>query len=240
MIDPRKTVGEIAIERPRATRVFDLHGIDYSCAGERTLAGVCSERDIPVNRLVAEIESASPSSFRAPAKYDDLVEVVDHIVSTHHTFTRAELGRLVPLAEKVAREHALRHAELDRVRELVVRLAALLGPHMDTEESVLFPYFIALEDASVERTAPPRTTFERLAIPIAAMHEEHEGVTTALRELHALTLGHAAPDDADKAVRELYEGLAALERDLREHIHLENNVAFPSAERLERSLVGSG
>ena len=36
--------------------------------------------------------------------------------------------------------------------------------------------------------------------------------------------------------RGLYHGLAELERALHEHIHLENNVLFPGAARLEEKL----
>jgi regulator of cell morphogenesis and NO signaling len=44
------------------------------------------------------------------------------------------------------------------------------------------------------------------------------------------------PSDACNAYRALYEGIAALDRDLLEHIHLEDHLAFPRAEELERRL----
>jgi regulator of cell morphogenesis and NO signaling len=239
MINPRKTVGEIATEIPKSMRVFERHGIDYSCGGQRTLTGICSERDIPLNRLVDEIESASPPSVRRQADFDDLTALIDHIVSAHHTFTRAELGRLVPLAESVRRTHAAQHGDLDAVHTMLVRLAAHLGVHMDNEESVLFPECVALEEAASQRRGPPRTGASSVARTIAAVRREHEAVTKLLRELHVLTFGYRVPDDADDDFRALYQGLAALEHDLYEHIHLENNVAFPAAERMDRELRGS-
>jgi regulator of cell morphogenesis and NO signaling len=238
MIDPKKTLGEIATEVPKSMRVFERHGIDYSCSGQRTLVGVCTEHDIPVDRLVAEIESASSPSLRMRAvTYDDLAELIDHIVSTHHTFTRTELGRLLPLAERVRREQGTRHAELDRIRQLLLTLAADLGPHMDNEERVLFPYCVALEEAAEAKAGPPRALFGRVSRPVGDMRHDHEVVAAALRELRALTLGYTPPEDATEPLRELYQGLAAFERDLHEHIHLENNVVFPAAERIEQSLL---
>ena len=38
-----KTVGEIAVEMPNATREFEKLGIDYCCGGNRTLGEACAE-----------------------------------------------------------------------------------------------------------------------------------------------------------------------------------------------------
>ena len=45
--------------------------------------------------------------------------------------------------------------------------------------------------------------------------------------------GYAPPADACVSYRTLYEALDALERDLHEHIHLENNILFPRAAEME-------
>jgi iron-sulfur cluster repair protein YtfE (RIC family) len=58
-----------------------------------------------------------------------------------------------------------------------------------------------------------------------------------LVHLRELTAGYAPPPDACNTFRGLYHGLAELERALHEHIHLENNVLFPRAARLEEKLV---
>jgi regulator of cell morphogenesis and NO signaling len=239
MIDARKTVGEIASSMPSAMRVFERHGIDYCCGGQRTLVGVCAEHGLPVERIVEELEASSSPSLPPVPRFDDLAELVDHLVSTHHTFTRTELGRLVPLAEKVERVHVARHPELARVRELVQLLAADLGPHLIKEERILFPYFIALEEATVAKLAQPWAPFGTVTRPIGAMHHEHEAVASLLRELRGTTTAYVVPEDACESYRTLYSGLEALERDLHEHIHLENNVAFPAAEKLERELSGA-
>jgi regulator of cell morphogenesis and NO signaling len=55
--------------------------------------------------------------------------------------------------------------------------------------------------------------------------------------MRELTDGYTAPADACNTFRGLYHGLAELERALHEHIHLENNVLFPRAGRLEEKLL---
>jgi regulator of cell morphogenesis and NO signaling len=47
--------------------------------------------------------------------------------------------------------------------------------------------------------------------------------------------GYTAPTGACTSFKTLYSALAEFERDLHQHIHLENNILFPRAIEMERS-----
>lgn len=67
-------------------------------------------------------------------------------------------------------------------------------------------------------------------------HElEHIG-RVVLRELRRVTSDYAVPADACISYKTLYDALEALERDLHQHIHLENNILFPRAIDLEQMI----
>ena len=59
------------------------------------------------------------------------------------------------------------------------------------------------------------------------MEHEHEAAGAALRRLRELTDDYSVPEGACNTWRALWHGLAALEEDLHQHIHLENNILFP-------------
>ncbi len=130
-------------------------------------------------------------------------ELIRHLLDTHHVFTRTEIKRLRPL---VASQPQL--AELSKLFEA---LANELEPHLEKEEQILFPMMQQRVD---------------VCGPIAVMEEEHEQVRDLLRELRGATSNYTPPEDASPSLRVLYSGLAALEADLQEHIHLENDVLF--------------
>jgi regulator of cell morphogenesis and NO signaling len=65
------------------------------------------------------------------------------------------------------------------------------------------------------------------------MMQEHDGAGEALRKLRALTNNYAAPADACISYKALYDALRGFEADLRQHIHLENNILFPRVIALE-------
>ena len=54
--------------------------------------------------------------------------------------------------------------------------------------------------------------------------------------MRALTDNYTVPEDGCTTYAALYDGLQALERDLHQHIHLENNILIPQA----RALAGTG
>jgi len=166
------------------------------------------------------------------AASEDLIELVDRIVSNHHTFARTELSRLGSLAHAVAREQGATHAELLQLDDLVDQLATDLYAHMEREERVLFPYIVALEASAMgaPHIQPP---FGSVKQPIARMLRDHETARILLQSIRSITRDLSLPAGASDAQRALYEGIANLERDLEVHMHLEGDELFVRATALE-------
>src|SRR5581483_8032073 len=98
-----KTVRELALEIPGATRVFEKLGIDYCCGGNKSLEEACQSAGRPIPEVLDALQSAAApaASDQRPWQAEALAELIAHIQSTHHRFTRDELARLEPLLNKV-------------------------------------------------------------------------------------------------------------------------------------------
>jgi regulator of cell morphogenesis and NO signaling len=68
------------------------------------------------------------------------------------------------------------------------------------------------------------------------MEAEHEEAGDDMRAIRELTQGYALPAFACATYRACFEELQEFEWDLHRHVHLENNVLFPRAIRLEEGL----
>ena len=234
-LNTTKTVREVALEVPNATRVFEKLRIDYCCGGGRSLADACAAAGVEVGEVERLIQAAAGEQADAPAGLTSgpLSELIDYILEKHHTFTRDEMERITALAEKVASKHGRNHPELQGVRSLFLKLCDDLRPHMFKEEMILFPYVKQLEAAAALGRPAPYAPFGTVGNPVRMMMFEHDTAGDILRELRAATLDYAAPADACISYRTLYEALEGFEKDLHQHIHLENNVLFPRAVELE-------
>jgi regulator of cell morphogenesis and NO signaling len=230
-----KTVRELAVENPAATRVFERLQIDYCCGGGRTLDEACRVAGARIEDVLAALEAGQP----APAGERDwsqepLAEIIGHIKNTHHVYTAETIARLRVLIEKVVAAHGERHPELRRIQSVFGMLGHELSTHMMKEEMVLFPYIVRLEESVLAGEPPLPAPFGTVANPVRMMEHEHDEAGEALRELRALSNGFTAPADGCISYQTLYRVLAEFEQDLHQHIHLENNILHPRAIAMER------
>jgi len=233
-----KTVREIALESTTAPAVLEALGIDYCCGGHLPFEEACKKSGKSPETVIAQLaqavrESAARNDKSSDWKSKPLTELIGHINATHHVFVRNECPRLMALADKVATKHGPNKPELKRVHAVFSALAQELSVHLMKEEQILFPYVERLEEASLQQeAAPPSCCFGTVENPIRMMMFEHDNAGEALRELRRLTSDYTVPADGCMSYRALFEGLAAFEADLHQHIHLENNILFPRAVEL--------
>ena len=238
MINTGMTVREVAMEVPQSTRLFEKLRIDYCCGGHKPLAEACASAGVNVDEVMEMLADVTQSEDTASLDFQNasLPELITHILDTHHVFTKSEMERLQSLTDKVIGAHGANHPELLHVRELWQKLCADLTPHMFKEEQILFPYMIALAQAADHEWAAPFAPFGTVNNPIRMMMMEHDTAGEILRELRTLTSDYKAPADACISYQTLYQALENFEKDLHQHIHLENNILFPKAVDLENTL----
>jgi regulator of cell morphogenesis and NO signaling len=138
----------------------------------------------------------------------------------------------VAFTRKLAAVHGSRHPELAEVARLTQDIADEMTSHMAKEERVLFPHIAALSEAVRDDLPAPSAPFGSVENPIRMMEEDHDATGAALARIRELTSGYAVPDDGCTTYRVCFQELSAFERDLHQHVHLENNILFPAARRL--------
>ncbi|MFZ3006439.1 MAG: hemerythrin domain-containing protein [Phenylobacterium sp.] len=164
-----------------------------------------------VEKLERDLTGASrgdKAADRAAAK------LIEHILRRYHEVHRQEFPAAIELARTVERVHA---GDADCPRGLADHLAIMaddLEGHQRKEENILFPTMLA-------------GSCGVLRFPIARMMSEHDDVHDQLARLAALTKDFTPPQEACHTWRALTQACKKLDRDLREHMRLENDVLFP-------------
>lgn len=215
MIDANQTLGQLATTHPAATRVFLRHRLDFCCGGHRKLVDACQAAEVDPEVVVAEIVAvdAAPSVERWDTR--PLGDLITFIVARFHEPLRSDLPALVDAAHRVERVHAAKPSCPRGLANHLERVHAEIQQHLSKEEQVLFPAIQAGGRGPM------------VQMPIRMMMQEHDDHSANLRRLRELATDFAPPPEACTTWRALYSGLEALEAELMEHIHLENNVLFP-------------
>lgn len=235
-LDPNKTVREVAVEIPGATRVLEQFQIDYCCGGSQQLGEACARAGIDlevIKNWLQAAENAASTTASLPPQTESLAELAAYIVDKHHIYTRDALQRISLLVVKVVSAHGTKHPELAEIQSEFQTLCTDLGPHMLKEENILFPYIARLESAAMTNGPAPFAPFGTVQSPIAVMMQEHDAAGDILKKIRRLSRNFSVPADACISYRTLYEAFQEFEADLHQHIHLENNILFPKAVALE-------
>lgn len=232
VITQETTVREIVVEMPSAILVLEQFGIDYCCGGKHTLAEACTRRTQNVASVLKELDRRNQDLNAPEVQWQTapLQDLINYIVQKHHMFTREQLGLIRELAAKVERRHGSAHPEIYKLNQALAVINTELTHHFSCEEDVLFPHIVQLDG---NQRPIMRGVFGDVQQPVTRMMMEHDQTGDELRFLREMTNNYQPPDDACTTYRALYRALEDLERDLHRHIHLENNILFPRALKLQ-------
>ncbi|WP_158209330.1 iron-sulfur cluster repair di-iron protein [Myroides phaeus] len=231
-----RTIGSFVAEDFRTAAVFNKYGIDFCCKGGRTLEEVCEKKKISQTDLEEELDkllnqkAGNNIDFRAWP----LDLLVDYIEKTHHRYVEEKIPVLLQFLNKLCKVHGERHPELFEVNNLFIGCAEELSQHLKKEELVLFPFVKQMVNATISGQSVQAPHFGTVQNPVSMMMHEHDGEGERFRKIAALTNNYTPPADACNTYKVTYAMLKEFEEDLHKHIHLENNILFPSAVALEQ------
>ncbi|RPJ69274.1 MAG: iron-sulfur cluster repair di-iron protein [Acidobacteria bacterium] len=232
------TIRDVVADDYRAAAVFQKHGIDFCCGGDRPIADACREKGIEDQVVLDELDAAlAPGGDLPRFNASDLDFLVDYIVANHHAYVRDAIQSLRAHTSRVAEVHGERHPEVVTICRRFEAIADEMTHHMFKEERILFPYVSALAAAARTGTAMRPAPFGTAANPIRMMEAEHESAGATMAEIRQLSGSYTPPEDACTTFKVCYRELEAFEADLHRHVHLENNILFPKALRLEAELL---
>ncbi|MCG2431517.1 iron-sulfur cluster repair di-iron protein [Aequorivita xiaoshiensis] len=232
-----KTVADVVTENIKAAHVFKKYGIDFCCGGGVSIKKACEKAEIDPVLVETEILNLENIKDRAldfnSWKLDFLT---DHIINVHHGYVEENSPLLLQYSQRVNHVHGHHYTELAEIESLVKQVVQELAAHMKKEELILFPFIKKLVKAEREGTVVPPIHFGTVENPIKMMEAEHEEAGEILRKIAKLSNNFTPPQGACNTYKAFYSKLEEFEQDLHQHVHLENNILFPKALKLEKTL----
>ena len=231
-------IGDIVANDFRTAAIFKKNGIDFCCKGGRTIEDACSNKNLNPETIYRAIEELpGQNSGTIDFNLFPLDLLADYVEKTHHRYAEEKIPIIMTFLEKLARVHGERHPELVEIRNLFAASVQDLSVHLKKEELILFPFIRNMVKAKINQEELLAPAFGTVENPVAMMMDDHSIEGDRFAKIAELTSNYNPPADACNTYRVTFAMLKEFEEDLHTHIHIENNILFPKAIRLEQELV---
>ncbi len=234
----QQTLASIVTQNHQSVAVLEKHHLDFCCKGKRTLTDACLEKGISIEQLLQELNEATGDAKSTALPFTDMngEQLINYILIHHHHYVKEIMPTIAGHLEKVANKHGERFPYMIKVLQIFSAIEEEMTIHMHKEEVILFPRIKEMEQLSLlhqkTRLAPGY-----IKGPVNIMETEHEHAGELLYEIRQLTSNFTPPDEACTTFRVCLEELKAFEIDLHKHVHLENYLLFPLAEKIMGSIA---
>jgi regulator of cell morphogenesis and NO signaling len=239
MLSSSQSIRDIAADQPSAIALFERFEIDVCSLADKSLKEACSDLHLSLDQVLEKLQECHDrESGAGPSDPSTLscAHLIQHIVRVHHQRVRHDLPSLVRQARKLTDKLGDQAREFKAVEKLIERLQQDLWAHIRKEEEVLFPFIVRMEEESTLAYPPAHACFRSISHPVFMMVQEHEAANLIMEEIRWTTGNFTPPEWACPTHRALFDGLRGFECDLREHVHIENDVLFPRSIQMEAEL----
>lgn len=227
MTNAMQTIGQIARSEPAAIEVFRSLGIQYCCHGQQEVDSASIAAGISVSELLAKVDQARKASCGSRGPWVDpiLEALMLHLVRSREPLMDGELTHIAFLGRSLAQCGDRIQPHAVELAMVVEALAREVESHFANEKTLLFPLIQEIELAYVGKSvsAVRPKTFHR---SVGKMVHQHEQIGYLLSAARRLTDGFEGASSSCASYRELCDKLRALDLEIREEVHLENNVLF--------------
>jgi regulator of cell morphogenesis and NO signaling len=227
-----QTLATIVTNNHFTVPVLEKYHLDFCCKGKRTLANACTEKGISIEAISEELEKSSLTpTTKMPFTEMTAEQLISYILIHHHFYVKQSMPTILGHLEKVAAKHGDHFPYMVEVLSLLREINDEMTMHMHKEEVILFPRIkeiVALQQAHQQSNLAPGY----IAAPIQVMELEHEHAGDILYKIRELTNNYTPPAEACTTFQVSLAELKEFEEDLHRHVHLENNLLFPLAEKM--------
>lgn len=148
-----------------------------------------------------------------------LTDLTNHIINVHHALLYRKLPLISALLNESFRELWMKHPSMVKAHQLYHEMQANLLQHLMVEETAGFPLIQASEK---DKTV----SLDRFTSTLGDHEKAHANVLTALAEIRGLLWDFSPPAEFGATIAHCVKELDAIEKDLKTHIHLENDILF--------------
>lgn len=235
----KKKISDIVDNNYVNASVLYYFGISFYDYSEATLEQACFDMGLDVRNVVRKLEAdpgQDPSDVLSLNEYPiDLI--VEYLKHTHFLFIKQKLPYLAQLIEGMK-------VPTDELG-LIARDLQFIFPifvedfihHIYEEEDTLFSYILGLNDYLKYQRNQSSIYWKMEESSLQKFAMEHDQHDDEMRGIRNITNDYDVNVNTPLHMKVIYSELQSLEKDLKTHARIENDILFPKAMMLEKEAI---
>lgn len=171
----------------------------------------------------------SNSNYNSNDKNWEIDNLVNHIISKHHTYVKTTLPILTSSADNLFAGFAENKSELNELKKMLNLLSKEITDHLLKEEETLFPNILDIHQTIKNNSELSPTVVETTINLFSAMNYEHISADKLIANINN-TISDFPQESTNNSFSKFKKLMSEFQSDLIEHVRLEDDVLFPLVE----------
>lgn len=223
-------VGEIAASRPHAAKFFDAVGIDYACHGNLPLHDACAEAGLDPIEIRKSLGELPRTGVHVNWLEQPLSRLLEYLRGRRHPALTAALAHAIEVLASDCETCKRSPEEIAMIGSALNDVSIALRPHLTHEERVVFPVIEHLDRCWTRGDTPTMNLSGGLGPAVNTLMLDHGFMVARANTIRSMAVILSERDDL---CPELASEVRYLDHEIRDVVHLENNVLYPRAVALE-------
>jgi regulator of cell morphogenesis and NO signaling len=218
--------------------VLNRFGIELGF-GDKTVIEVCEKENVDVDFFL-EIVNAFVDKDYFPKKQLQTFSVnliTDYLQKTHYDYHQIKVPEIESLIEEMVKACYTEKENLVLLKKFFNDYKQELLNHTNREETTVFPYTIAIENAFNSKTIDNSVLDLMETYSIAIFQNEHENIEEKLFDLKNIIIKYLPQPKNSENCHKLLYALFSLEQDIIDHSRIEDKVLVPKIREMEKVIA---
>lgn len=207
--------------------------------GDATVRLLCKKHGIDIGFFLDILNAFSRESYR-PAKIlrtSNVLMIVDYLEKTHSYYIENLLPTIERLIAELIEYCPKNNRSLNLVKKFFEEYKNELLAHFKREETVTFPYIKKVYKVHISGGAGIKEKKELSRYSMRVYEEEHSDVDENLYDLKNILIKYIRGEVDDTIRNAVIFELFRLEKDIKDHTRIENNILRPLVVEMEKTLL---
>lgn len=236
-VNEKMTIKEIVIKNFNTTSVLDKYNIDYLFDGNISLEVVSAKNAISLSYLKKELNKILNNKNLYADNYNewDLPTLTNYILQNHHKYVSEAIIKIKNKIDEF--DNPSGNEFISDIKNTFQKLTKEMENHMKKEETISFPYVNYLLSCKKFNEKPKIRREGSIKKNLITLENEHASASNALIKIKEIIRKYSLLNTYKIVLTELNGLIIEFDKDLKKHVHLENNILFPKIEKLENQLM---